>query len=51
MSLVLAAEPATGRPDAGVGRPVDVVAGTVDGGRNMAHDNNPLPNCLGIHCW
>jgi parallel beta-helix repeat protein len=29
---------------------IDVVAGTVDGGGNIAHRNRPLPNCLGIVC-
>lgn len=29
---------------------ISAVDGTVDGGRNMAHGNTPLPNCLGVSC-
>ncbi len=29
---------------------IDVVSGTVDGGRNAARHNTPLPNCLGVVC-
>lgn len=26
------------------------ISGTIDGGRNRAHHNTPLPNCLGLIC-
>jgi hypothetical protein len=29
---------------------IDALAGTIDGGGNVAHDNTPLPNCLGVVC-
>jgi parallel beta-helix repeat protein len=29
---------------------ISAVEGTVDGGRNIAHGNRPLPNCLGVSC-
>lgn len=29
---------------------IDAVAGTVDGGGNVARNNTPLPNCLGVAC-
>jgi parallel beta-helix repeat protein len=29
---------------------ISAVDGTVDGGRNVAHGNTPLPNCLGVSC-
>jgi parallel beta-helix repeat protein len=29
---------------------IDAVAGTVDGGGNVAHGNTPLPNCLAVSC-
>jgi parallel beta-helix repeat protein len=29
---------------------IDVVAGTVDGGGNIAHHNTPPPQCLGVVC-
>lgn len=32
------------------GHGIDAVAGTIDGGGNLAHNNTPLPNCLGVVC-
>jgi parallel beta-helix repeat protein len=32
------------------GHGIDVVAGTVDGGGNIAHHNTPPPECLGVVC-
>jgi hypothetical protein len=29
---------------------IDVVAGTINGGGNIAHHNTPLPECLGVVC-
>jgi parallel beta-helix repeat protein len=29
---------------------IDVVAGTIDGGGNIAHHNTPPPDCLGVVC-
>jgi hypothetical protein len=29
---------------------IDAVDGTVDGGRNVAHHNTPLPQCVGVVC-
>jgi parallel beta-helix repeat protein len=29
---------------------INAVAGTIDGGGNLAHGNTPLPNCLGVFC-
>jgi large repetitive protein len=29
---------------------IDAVAGTIDGGGNLAFGNTPLPNCLGVSC-
>jgi large repetitive protein len=30
---------------------IDAVAGTVNGGGNIAHHNTPLPNCVGVVCF
>ena len=29
---------------------ISAVHGTIDGGRNVAHGNTPLPNCLVVSC-
>jgi hypothetical protein len=29
---------------------ISAVAGTIDGGGNIAHHNTPPPNCLGVFC-
>jgi parallel beta-helix repeat protein len=29
---------------------IDAVAGSIDGGGNQAHNNTPLPNCVGVVC-
>jgi nitrous oxidase accessory protein NosD len=43
---VVADNVANGNGDHGI----DVVAGTVDGGGNVAHHNTPPPECLGVVC-